>query len=326
MLDMMPYWKTHQLPITAGVLLGLFVLWELRYVFVILFAAYLIAAAFLPAADFLGQRMHRAAAIILVYFSAGALLIGALVPAIQWAASQGPDFLTSLPKYLDTLTHISFLQSVDFSSIAASLQGHLLAAGNKLTSGFIDTIAGVIMSMYLLYDWHRIHERLGNLAGSHKHAVQEATFMVERLLGSWLRGQILLSAIVGVLVFIALAIYGLPFAPILGLIAGVFEIVPYAGPILAAIPAVLIGLGDSTTSALIVVGIYVIIDQAENHLLVPFIMKNAVHLHPTVVIFSILLGFETMGIIGALFSVPFVSSIWVIAKYAYQRRISAMDT
>jgi predicted PurR-regulated permease PerM len=96
----------------------------------------------------------------------------------------------------------------------------------------------------------------------------------------------------------------IPFSPLLGLFAGILELVPYAGPIIAAIPGILVAASVSPTKMLVVVVGYLVIQQAENHLLVPNIMKNRVHMSPLVIIGVVLAGSEMGGILGALLAVP----------------------
>jgi predicted PurR-regulated permease PerM len=107
---------------------------------------------------------------------------------------------------------------------------------------------------------------------------------------------------------ITIANYALPLA----LLAGFLEIIPTIGPILSAVPAVIVALTVSPTMALVVIGIYLVIQLAENNLVVPKIMQHAVGLNPVVIIIAILVGAELLGITGALLSLPFVSFVTVI--------------
>lgn len=125
-------------------------------------------------------------------------------------------------------------------------------------------------------------------------------------IGFWFRTQILLSVLVGVLVSITLAIMGVRHALLLGLIAAIFEIVPFIGPILAGGAAVVSALITSPALGLYTFIAFVVIHQVESHILVPFLIGRNVGLHPVVVIISILIGLELGGFLGALAAVPMV--------------------
>ena len=130
-------------------------------------------------------------------------------------------------------------------------------------------------------------------------------------MGMWLRGQLFLSFIVGLLVYIGLLILGVKYALVLALIAAILEIIPFIGPTIAAIPAILVGLTDSWIKALVVVILYFVVQQLENHIIVPKVMQKAVGLNPIVVIIVIMVGAKLGGIVGALIAVPVAAAIGV---------------
>lgn len=134
-------------------------------------------------------------------------------------------------------------------------------------------------------------------------------FKVERALGDWFRGQLLLSLIVGVASFVFLFSIGIPYSLALGFLSGVLEIVPYAGPILSAIPAIIVGLNVSSSAAFAIAAGYIVIHQAENHILVPNVLNRSVQLPQLVIIGAVILGTELGGILGALLAVPIVCVI-----------------
>lgn len=126
----------------------------------------------------------------------------------------------------------------------------------------------------------------------------------QRKLGRWLRTQMLLGALVGVFIFIGLTMLGVQQALLLALITAVFEIIPVAGPILAAIPAVIIGFLMSPVAGISIAILYIIVQQVESHIIVPVVMKKAVGLSPLVVLVALLVGAALGGIFGILLAVP----------------------
>ena len=123
-------------------------------------------------------------------------------------------------------------------------------------------------------------------------------------LGRWLRAQMLLGAIVGVFIFIGLTMLGVQQALLFAAITAVFEIIPVAGPILAAIPAVITGFLMSPLIGISIIALYIIVQQIESHIIVPVVMKKAVGLSPLVVVVALLIGAELGGIFGLLLAVP----------------------
>ncbi len=119
-----------------------------------------------------------------------------------------------------------------------------------------------------------------------------------------MQGQLFLGVIVGVLVYIGLSLLGIRFALLLAIIAGILELVPYIGPVLSAIPAVILAFFQAPILALWILILYIVVQQLENYLLVPVIMKKVVGLNPVVVIIALLIGGKLLGILGIILAVP----------------------
>jgi len=147
---------------------------------------------------------------------------------------------------------------------------------------------------------------------------------IERKMGAWLRGLLALGAIMGVMSFIGLSVLRVEYAILLALLAAVAEVVPYAGPIFSTVIAVALTLLQSPTKAIAVLILYVILQQLENHLLVPKIMQRAVGINPVVSLISILIGAKIGGVPGALLAIPIATGIIVfVEEYARERRSHA---
>jgi len=135
-------------------------------------------------------------------------------------------------------------------------------------------------------------------------------------LGAWVRGQLTLALIIGLATFIGLSFLRLPYVLPLSIIAGILEIVPMIGPIISAIPAIIIAFTISPVLALATTAFYFLVQQAEAHLVVPFVMKRAVGLPPLVTIVALMVGAKLAGITGGLLAVPIVVVIQtVVAQY-----------
>jgi predicted PurR-regulated permease PerM len=146
------------------------------------------------------------------------------------------------------------------------------------------------------------------------------------VIGRWIRGQLLLGAVIFVATLVGLLVLSAigfrefaDFAVLLALVAGVLELVPIIGPIIAAVPAVLIGASISPAAALAAVALYTVVQQLENHLLVPKVMGDAVDLHPALVIFSLIVGASLFGLWGAILATPVVALGRDVYRYAFRR-------
>jgi len=132
----------------------------------------------------------------------------------------------------------------------------------------------------------------------------------QKKIGYWMQGQILLGLIVGVLLYLGLTILGVKNALLLSVFAAFFEIIPLFGPVIAAIPAVLLSFADGgLTAGLLVVGLYLIIQQFENHLIYPLVVKKVVGVSPIMVILALVIGYKLAGFLGVLLSVPIAAAI-----------------
>lgn len=123
-------------------------------------------------------------------------------------------------------------------------------------------------------------------------------------MGEWLRGQIILGLIVGVAVYIGLTLLGVKYALVLALIAGILEVIPYVGPIISLVPALIVGFAQSPVIGLAVIILYLIVQQLENNVLVPKVMQKVTGLNPIISILALLVGLKAGGLAGAVLSIP----------------------
>ncbi len=188
-----------------------------------------------------------------------------------------------------------------------------------------DVAIAVVTVITLVFFWLVSRETIQRFALSllplpKRASVRLAWNEIEQRLGYWFRGQLTVMTVVGVLTTIAYLILGLESALLLGLIAGIAEIIPIVGPALGAAPALISAfVSGGPELALLVAGVYVIIQFLEGHILVPMVMRNALGLPPFVVIVSLLIGSAVGGLIGALLAVPMAAAVVVILEHAQRR-------
>ncbi|MGE5573260.1 MAG: AI-2E family transporter [Bacillota bacterium] len=145
---------------------------------------------------------------------------------------------------------------------------------------------------------------------------------MDHALGSFIRGQLLVSAVVGVLIFAGLSIIGIDFALVIGIVAGLFNVIPYFGPVIGAIPAVVLAFLKSPVLVVYVIVLFVLVNQFESAVVGPNILGEQVGLHPVAVIFAILAGGHLFGIVGILLAVPVAAIVRVIFRYLHGRLVT----
>jgi predicted PurR-regulated permease PerM len=210
----------------------------------------------------------------------------------------------------------------------------------ELATGFASTIVGrvlwallaflftLIYSIYISYDWHRY----GNSFLEMTPIAYRAEYIyvgrqIRRVWVAYFRGQLILSLLIGLIIGVGTALLGLPGALLLGILAGLLEVLPNIGPVLAAIPAILLALlqGSSVLSVsnlvfvLIVILFYTIVQQLENNIIVPRLIGQAVDLPPILVMAGVLVGASVGGILGAFMAAPIIATGRILAQYAYDK-------
>lgn len=166
-------------------------------------------------------------------------------------------------------------------------------------------VVSLVLSFYLTLSRDGVEKFIRAILPINKEEYAVNLYLrTRKKLGRWLSGQLVLSFIIGFLTFIALFFLGVDYALVLALIAGIFELIPYVGPIVVGAITFLIILPQSLTTALIAVLIFFIIHQIEGHILVPFVMNKAIGTDPLIILIAVLAGAEIAGIVGALVAVP----------------------
>lgn len=197
--------------------------------------------------------------------------------------------------------------------------------------GFIGALFGYLLLpvwvFYLLKDRVALTDRFdASLPAAWRFDTWAIVRLVERVFGQWVRGQLILGFTVGVFTFIGLTILSVTIDPVFGryaillsVIAGVLELVPIIGPIIAAIPAVLLAATAGVEAVVAALVLYTLVQQVENNVLVPKIQGDAVQLHPAAVIFAIIIGGALAGLLGAILALPIAAAIRDVVRYLFRR-------
>lgn len=224
------------------------------------------------------------------------------------------------------------------ADIQAQIDQAVQAAGTRLSgalqAGLVQTITAVtgtlafvaslfivpIWLFYVLNDQSRFMKTAVALIPERIRAdTVNIARIADRILSKYLRGQLLLCVVVGVLAAVGLTALRVPFPAVLGLIAGIFEILPFVGPLLGAAPAVLVAVINEPLLGLWTALLFIVIQQVENTVLVPRISGKAVELHPALIVLVLIIGSEVAGLPGAILAVPVAAIIRDVFKYLYLR-------
>ncbi|HVZ67696.1 MAG TPA: AI-2E family transporter [Patescibacteria group bacterium] len=294
----------------------------MREVIVALFVSYIIMSAIFPVVKFLRKKgVPRPLAAALPYIATIAVIVLLIISILPFFISQISLLFSILPGYLnhDVDFFGARVHSAQIGTFATSEIGNIGTNAINVTArvfgGIVSAVSIFAVSFYLLlYRDTVIKSFAGLFPKRHQARVEKTVVLVEDKLGNWLRGQIVLSACIGVLIWVVLTIIGIEFALPLAVLAAMLEIVPTIGPIVSALPAVLVALSISPVMAIIVAVSYFFVQLLENHVLVPRIMQKAVGLNPIVIIIGIIVGGKLLGIPGALLAIPFISLLVVVYK------------
>lgn len=256
-------------------------------------------------------RIIGALTIFLILFIIFAALMYAIVPLalseFTILFNQAKDFSGTVFGIFNASQVINAITE-RFSTLAdALISGNisLLNIASFLLGGIFLTIAVIVLSFYLTVGQDGVERFiLGVVPPLYEDYALDLYFRVRHKIGRWLKGQLILSVIVSIIVFIGLWLLDVEYALLLAIIAGLLEIIPFVGPIFSGGLAVLLALSSSLTVALYTLALFVIVQQTENHLLVPAVMRYTTSLNPAIVIISLLLGSAVFGFVGLILAVP----------------------
>ncbi|HEV2126099.1 MAG TPA: AI-2E family transporter [Chloroflexota bacterium] len=348
--------------LTFGVLFAIWLLLQLGRVLVLLILALIVSAAMTPVVTrlqrpipFFGGRSWtppRAVIALGLYAVLLAMLVGAGTLFIPPLVSDTRNVIESLPQRMEaiqeSLNELSqrspFIPSPElvesmglnagggveqFTSLLGGALGGLLNAVQialDIVGAFFALLLVLVLAVWLTSASLGVRQYfLEFLPERRQPRVARLTSRIGERLGGWLRGQIALSAIVGALTLVGLWAIGVPAAVLLAVIAAIGEAIPIVGPILSAIPAILVAAAVSPGTALLTAGLFAVIQQLENNLIVPKVMGKAVAIHPLAVMVALLVGSELYGVLGAILSVPIAAALAVIVN-AIREDIREEDT
>lgn len=323
-----------------AIIVGFWILYILRDLILVVVTAVIIASSIEPLVKFLGRnRIPRIPAVLFVYLSLAGLFAGVFYSFVPPLLGDFADFSQKLPSIATEISTDLFggnteLLNKSKTIIAGVTEGvspqeiiSILSNAGDVSQGAVGTIGFVfggifsliliiVLSFYFAMQEHGIQNFLRIIIpfGREDYAIN----LWERSkvkIGKWMQGQLLLGVLIFVLVYLGLTIFAVPYALTLALIAGALEIIPVFGPIISAIPAVVLAFSaGGTTLALIITIFYVLVQQFESHLIYPLVVRKIVGLPPIMVILALIVGFNLAGILGVLIAVPVAAALMELVE------------
>ncbi len=332
-----------QVNITVGTLLkilavlaGVFLLWHAWQVVFIIAAALFLASLIQPVADWAHEyHIPRGLTVIVSYIIGIGLLvmtITLMVPTlVDQAQKLGPIFGARWESVQDVMAGIKdmavkydLLSDNGFASIQTQV-AETVARLMKTLTGIFGGIAAFVIILVITYYLVAQDKKALTLVNDwvpkkHQKFALRLVDELQQQMSRWFAGQATLSLIIGVMVFAVLSILDIEGALVFAIFAGLLEFIPYLGPILSSVPIIFVAFTQSPLQGFLALAVLVLIQQAENHIIVPKVMQQAVGLNPLISIISMLVGARLFGIAGALLAIPFATALMVVIKEVREYR------
>jgi predicted PurR-regulated permease PerM len=311
----------------AAIVALCYLIFLLKGVLLSVLTAVVIASAIEPITRWFERRhVPRTLAVLTIYVVTALVVIGVFYLFLPILAGDVLGTVTQLPKYATQL--LREIQPLDvylapLISTAPSLQDGLFFTASNVFGGAFNLVFIAVVSFYLAAQRYGVTNFLRIVTPLRNEPyVIDLWTRSQRKIGRWMQGQLLLALIIGLLTYIGLSFLGFEQALLLAVIAGVCELIPIFGPIIAALPAVLFAFaGGGVSSAMIVLGMYVLIQQVESQLIHPLVVNKMTGIPPIVSIIALVIGGTLAGILGIIIAVPvaaaFMEYIGDVEKQKY---------
>lgn len=341
--------KTLSINISTGtimkaIIIGLVFLaiYKLQNLFLIVLVSVIIATAVGQGTKFLARyKITRIWAVLILYALFFATIFATITFLLPPLFNDLTDLAGGLPAKLNEITQINssvdplssitggLATSFSLGDIIVQIQKFILQLSDSIFStasvifgGVFSFILILVISFYLAVQEKGIENFLRIVTPlKYEDYLLDLWSRTENKIGLWFQGQLLLGVLVGLAVWLGLSILGVKYALTLGIIAAVFEIIPFFGPILSAIPGVLLGFASSAGLGLIVLAFYIVVQQLESHVIYPLVSKKVIGVPPLIVILALLAGAELYGFLGMVIAVPFATVMMELTADMEKRKL-----
>ncbi|HAV11277.1 MAG TPA: hypothetical protein DCX32_01910 [Candidatus Moranbacteria bacterium] len=314
---------------TIFIVLALWLLYFVRDILALFFISVILTATLDPLVDWMKKKkIPRPLGTFMIYIAAIALIGTAISFLIPPLVGQFQDFNEKIPQYAERTNQLflgiesyaashglqfnaeSFIRDMFSNAFQSSEQ--LFSRTVGVVNFFVSVIVVLSLTFYMLVKEEGMKRFIMTITPrDHQEYVLSFFDRIHNKIGRWVFGQFILMLAVFAMSFAVLSAFNVPFALLIALVAGLLEVIPYIGPIISATIATLLGFLISPVVGLIVLGSFIIIQQIENHILVPQIMKKAVGLNPVAVILVLLIGAKLGGVMGTILAIPLATAVGI---------------
>ena len=328
---------TIGLVVATGVALYLAV--KLSHIWTLLVVALFFAILFTPPVDFVSRILHvkKGLSVGIVLLLTLGLLAGLLYAFIKPLVDQTRHFIDNFPTYVadaragkGPVGHLVRKYDLDkkiqenkdrLNKTLTHAGGSAVDVARKIFAGIVSTLTVLVLAiLMILYGPDMMSGALGAMSPPNRDRVKAVARDCARAITGYAMGNILISVIAGVVTFVSLWAFGVPFKGVLALFVGFADLIPLVGATLGAVPTILVCFIHSTTAGVGMIIVYIVYQQFENHVLQVTIMSKTVHINQLVVLVSVLIGVELFGFLGALLAIPVAGVMQVVARDLWDHR------
>ncbi len=298
--------------------LTVFLVWRSFSVLIIILVSVMLATALHPIVLKMSKKIP-------ITISATIVVFALLLPIVLILASVLPGFIGQFPDIVKTVNNIinnstflpdSIRNNIDLTQYAQNGGKYLLASTSKITNFVTTFITILTLTIYLLIDAKQLQHVFLKLIPDDKE--KEVSGMLDelaRINGQYIRGNLLISLVCGIVIFLGLMIIGVPYAAPLAIFAAILDLLPLIGAFIGAAPAVIIAFAINPTAGILVLALFLVYQQVENSILSPNIYNKALDLSPALSFIAVMIGTTLFGIVGAFLSLPLAASVPTLFKY-----------
>ncbi len=297
---------------------AIYLAWQLYGTLLMIFVSIMLAAAFYPIVMKLAEkRISITLSSIFVVLTLILPIIIILFTILPGIVQQFPEIVRTVDRAVKESTVLPpTLRDIDLTQYAQNAASYVVQSTSKITN-FVGTFFTIIfLTLYFLIDSKRLNELILSIIpeGSRTKA-EKLTEELTKINGQYIRGNLLISLVCGISIFIGLLLIGVPYAAPLALFAALVDMLPLIGAIIGAIPAIIIAFAVNPTAGVLTLLLFIIYQQIENNILSPNIYNKALNLSPALSFIAVLIGGSIAGIVGAFIALPIAASIPTIVKY-----------
>jgi predicted PurR-regulated permease PerM len=298
--------------------LGIFLVWRLSDILILIVTALMCAAALDPLVEWLHKKK-------LPIPLAAALVVFVLVLPLAYVfIAVTPTFIAQLPTIMQTVSNSlnsytflpAQLRNLNFAQYFQNNTDYIWESTSRVTNFFFQVFTLVVMIFYLLVDGDRLHKLVASLIPQgDRRKVEKISSDLARISGRYIRGNLLISVICSTIIFSGLLLLKIPYPIPLAIFAGILDLLPMAGGTIGAIPAVIIGFTISPLTGLLAILLFIVYQQTENTILAPNIYKEVLHLIPFLSFVSVIIGSMLFGVAGAFLALPVAAAVPTVLTY-----------